>query len=255
LEFSKPANPHIKANQIETLLHELVVELCTEIRTVFNITIGRNDIVDLESSTEKKFSRHFIVHFPTGELFADAVECGVFVKSFVGRLAEEVATGELYGRSPVLAQCLFVYSQVSKSTTTPPSRSSVVGSNTDEKHNEDGPTEDHPSPQISQRQSYLKEPSTSSKMDNTRKQTCFIDTGVYTRNRIFRLMGSVKYGKPTSGTLRVSSTNQFPFGDTFGNEHFFAPLSESNDSSKIPENDMVVVRRQKYSSIYSDLRQ
>lgn len=241
LEFSKPANPQIKANEIETLLNELVKELCTELRTVFNITISRKNIVDLESSTEAKFSRHFMVHLPKGELFADAVECGVFVKSFVGRLAEEVATGELHERSPVLARCLFVYSQVSKPAALPPQlRSSIGSSSTDDETHRDEQTVD-PSSKISQ-QASLKGPSIGTTMDNSRKKTCFIDIGVYTRNRIFRLMGSVKYGKSTSAALRVSSTNQFPFQDNFGNEHFFSRSLEPNDSNGIPEDDIEKVR-------------
>jgi Herpesviridae UL52/UL70 DNA primase len=40
--------------------------------------------------------------------------------------------------------------------------------------------------------------------------TCLLDLGVYTRNRIFRLLGSCKFGKPA--TLHISRSNQFDLG-------------------------------------------
>ncbi len=55
---------------------------------------------------------------------------------------------------------------------------------------------------------------------------CFVDIGVYTRNRIFRILGSVKYGKPTSAALRIAEANEFPFPGGFGNELFY----KSNDN-------------------------
>lgn len=238
LEFSKPANPQIEPNQIEILLNELIAELCTDLLSAFNIAISRKDIVDLESSTEKKFSRHFIVHFPDKRLFADAIECGAFVKSFVGRLAEEVATGKLQDRSPVLAQCFFVHSQVSNSAKTPSSITSVGKSSTNEAQNRGDTAEDHTLSKLSQPQPYWKEASLNSKLNNNKGKTCFIDTGVYTRNRIFRLMGSVKYGKPMSAALRVSSTNQFPLGGYFGNTLSFSSSSEPNESNRISEDDL-----------------
>ena len=53
---------------------------------------------------------------PGEKLFENAVECGHFVKRFVGRLAEEVATGVLGERCPVLAECLFVNTKSTNTT-------------------------------------------------------------------------------------------------------------------------------------------
>ena len=63
------------------------------------------------------------------------------------------------------------------------------------------------------------------------KQTCFVDTGVYTRNRLFRLLGSKKFGKPSSAALRIASANKFPFPEGFRNENFYTPEIASNIAS------------------------
>lgn len=55
--------------------------------------------------------------------------------------------------------------------------------------------------------------------DKDRDKACFVDTGVYTRNRIFRLMGSMKYGKDASAALRIATSNQFPLG--ISNDDFY----------------------------------
>ena len=41
----------------------------------------RQDIVDMESSTEKKFSRHLIFHLENSVLFLNNIKCGEFVKN------------------------------------------------------------------------------------------------------------------------------------------------------------------------------
>ena len=187
LEYNKKANPNITEIDNEALLDEFITELNDELQKVYNITIDRTNIVDLDSSTEKKFSRHFIIHLPNGELFADAPICGIFVKNFIGRLAEEVATGEMATKCPTLAKYLFVQNKPNAAP--------------DEKEKD---------------------------FIGTRK-VCFVDTGVYTRNRVFRILGSVKYGKSSSASLRIASTNLFLFPKNFKNEMFYNPNGHDND--------------------------
>ncbi|KAL7550512.1 hypothetical protein ACHAWF_013751 [Thalassiosira exigua] len=168
LEFDCGANPHIKAKDAEVLMTEFISELCNEFQTTHGIRVTRSCIIDLDSSTEKKFSRHLIVHLPNRGLFADAWSAGAFAKNLVGRLMAEISTGELPERRPMLANHLFVRR--------------------------------------------------SSKSDTT----CFVDLGVYTRNRLFRLLGSVKYGKNTSAALRIAESNTFPFPNGFDNSKLYA---------------------------------
>jgi hypothetical protein len=150
LEYSKALNPDI---QEEPVLEELYLELAKEIEDHLDVKLERNMIIDLDSSNDTKFSRHWIVHLPGG-LFADAVAVGRFIKRWIGRLATEVATQQLQSTRPNLSKYLFVQT---------------------------------------------KDPA---------KPTCIIDLGVYTRNRLFRCLGSRKFGK--IAFLQISKENEYP---------------------------------------------
>ncbi len=209
LEYNKIANPDITNAENECLLNDFINELSSEISNTFNIAIDRRHVVDLDSSTEKKFSRHLIVHMPNGELFRDAPTCGVFVKKFVGRIAEEVATGTMEVKRPTLAKYLFVNdkSKSRKEAVSKTSPDNII--------------------QINSQQVQAPEPCAESGRHFEYNKTCFVDVGVYTRNRLFRLLGSSKFGKPTSAALRIASVNQFPFPDGFTNELFYHQVSVS----------------------------
>lgn len=187
LEFNKAANPQLSASVTEDLLTQLFSEIQLQFKTIHNICISRSDMVDLDSSTSKKFSRHWILHLPNGELFRDAREAGVFVKELVIRLEDERDSGLLERKGhELLANNLFVNAE---------------NSNNEEK-----------------------------------KLTRFIDLGVYTRNRIFRLLGSTKFGKPPDAALRIASANEFPFPDDFDNSKFYLPeMSKPEVDSKTSE--------------------
>ena len=150
LEYSKIYNTDV--DEVK-LLEEFRLELETEFKTSFDISFEASQLIDLDSSTDAKFSRHWILDLKDC-LFEDASTVGRFVKRMVGRLAEDLATDQLRQRRPTLAKYLFV--------------------NTKE----------------------------------AGKTSCFIDLGVYTRNRLFRVFKSSKFGK--TATLEVSKTNRFP---------------------------------------------
>ncbi|CAJ1924658.1 unnamed protein product [Cylindrotheca closterium] len=150
LEFSKTYNTDIDSDQ---LLLEFRQELAAELMTHFEISLDAQQIIDLDSSTDAKFSKHWIVDTPNC-LFVDAPTVGRFVKRLVSRLADEMATGHLAQRQPELAKHLFV------------------------------------------------------KTKEENKTSCFIDLGVYTRNRLFRCFASSKFGK--KATLEVSRSNKYP---------------------------------------------
>ena len=149
LEFSRAFNPDIDEAPV---LKELFLELAKEIQEQLEVKLERNMLIDLDSSNDKKFSRHWIVHLPG--LFADAVAVGRFIKRWIGRLATEVATQQLQKTRPHLSKYLFVET---------------------------------------------KDPA---------KPTCIIDLGVYTRNRLFRCLGSRKFGK--TAFLQISEENEYP---------------------------------------------
>jgi hypothetical protein len=212
----------------DRLLMELYQELATELqeqygKEVFHCPstncsfklrpLHRNDIVDLDSSTVTKFSRHWIVHVPVVRvvidkekstsstdtmsevLFPDSAAVGAFVRQWVSRMAEQHATGQLgkSNGSTTLQKYLFL-----------PKKSKTNNDNTDQTT------------------------TTTTAAPNTNQTTCLIDLGVYTKNRLFRLMGSMKYGKPITAAFRIADTNQFTFMNGFGNECFYVPAMEQN---------------------------
>lgn len=177
LEFNKSSNPQLTPTITEEFLTQLFVELRHQIQHTYNIPIERSCMVDLDASTPTKFSRHWILHLPNGDLFSDAREVGIFVNAFVSRLEAEKASGVLQSRGhELLADHLMVITEPCL--------------------NDDNPT---------------------------KRLTRIIDLGVYTRNRIFRLMGSTKFGKPTTSALRIAEANEFPFANGFNNAKFYQP--------------------------------
>lgn len=200
LEYNKEANQHLcqddDANR--KLMQQFIQQLIFEIKSQFNIDIHPENIVDLDSSTSSKFSRHLIVHMPGGELFQNAMECGVFVKSFVGRLVDEIVTGTMDDHE---YDALKKYFLVNSST--------QLEQRQQQQEEED--QEQNPHQNMHNHVALL-------------QKTPFVDTGVYTRNRLFRLMGSSKYGKPVNAALRIADSNQFPFPEDFGNHKFYQPV-------------------------------
>ena len=173
IEFNLDSNQEISPVR-EALMDELWLELQAEIQCQFpNIgKVERSHLVDLDSSTTAKFSRHWILH--TRCLFTDNAAVGTFVHNFISRLATAKANRSLETSDrPLLQKYLFV------------------------------------NPPASGR--------------NQQQQQCLIDLGVYTRNRLFRLLGSSKYGKPPSAALRIADRNAFPFPPGFTNASFYMP--------------------------------
>lgn len=195
LEFSKEANPDISDQDSAELLEDFIAELSAEFQRIYDMDVHRSCIVELDSSTCKKFSRHLVVHLPNDALFESAIAAGRFVRVLVGRLAEEAANGRLEETRPALAKHLFVNTKPKLSRDSTESDGDLRASST---------------------------PQSSPHNDTT----CFIDMGVYTRNRLFRLLGSSKYGRPASAALRISDSNTFPFPEGFTNESFYVPDME-----------------------------
>ena len=98
MEFNKRANPRLTQDVTEELLADLFEELRDQFRRTYGLPIRRSCMVDLDSSTSKKFSRHWILHLPRGALFADARAAGTFVRGLVARLDRERASGALRAR-------------------------------------------------------------------------------------------------------------------------------------------------------------
>jgi len=211
LEYNKEANPQlsrdIDANR--QLMEQFIQQLILEIKDQFNIDIRLENIIDLDSSTKSKFSRHLIVHMPNGELFRDAMECGVFVKNFVGRLVDEIVTGTMGDEYGALKKYFLV-----NSTALPLEQPQAEVHELQEQKQDQCQNVPHHCIGV--------------------QKTPFVDIGVYTRNRLFRLLGSSKFGKPASAALRIAETNQFSFPQDFGNHKFYKPDTEESHTEVDP---------------------
>eukprot|EP00978_Attheya_sp_CCMP212_P017151 scaffold45541_cov49-Attheya_sp.AAC.4 len=247
LEFNKMANPEITNDICEVLMTEFMAELSNQFMDLYSIQMDQSNVVDLESSTALKFSRHWLVHLPGGHLFSDAVATGTFVKLFVGRLAEEVATGQLAPRRPILAKYLFVNAQAPKKK--PLLQTDIVpNENLTQPTHTQSSTGSRPTTALdSETQDELGKVTPARERSSQQEivaiedpKTCFVDLGVYTRNRLFRLMGSSKFGKPASAALRIASANAFSFPEGFENSKFYVPdlvVETQTDHSSDCEND------------------
>jgi hypothetical protein len=120
----------------------------------------------------------------------------------VGRLVDEIVTGCMGDEYDALKQYFLV---------NPKSRDEELISKDEEQlhhHQQNASQRKDDCPQNTQQLSI-------------RQKIPFVDTGVYTRNRLFRLLGSSKYGKSVSATLRIAESNKFPFPPNFGNHRFY----------------------------------
>jgi len=78
------------------MVRYLVELLKRELADRFGLRVEDEDLVELDSSTPAKFSRHLVVRAP-GVAFRDNVHAGAVAKSLVARAAEARAGGDARG--------------------------------------------------------------------------------------------------------------------------------------------------------------
>jgi hypothetical protein len=112
LEYAKAYNRDVDEM---ALLDEFRDELAAELFTHLNVMLEVSQIIDLDSSTEAKFARQWMLDLKDGlfeeakfarhwmldlkdGLFEDAPTAGRFIKRLVSHMAKELATGRLKDR-------------------------------------------------------------------------------------------------------------------------------------------------------------
>ena len=89
LEFAKRNNPGHTDEDGDAMV-DLVVELtCEEIFQRFGLKISADAIVELDSSTEAKFSRHLTIPLPGKRALASNAHAGAIAAAVVGRIYEK----------------------------------------------------------------------------------------------------------------------------------------------------------------------
>ena len=153
LEFYKTKNPDLQGISILDTFINLV---CFYLREKFDISCNRGDIIDLDSSTSDKFSRHLIFHMP-GSLFCNNIQCGNFVKYIYEMVRRKLIRNESQNVDGLKPMDIDYEEEIE-----PPDGINIG------------------------------ELFVTNKDD---KKTFFADLGVYTKNRNFRLYGSSKFSK------------------------------------------------------------
>ncbi|XP_040098983.1 DNA-directed primase/polymerase protein isoform X2 [Oryx dammah] len=198
LEFNKLANPGADGKKMVALLIEHV---CKALQEFYTVNCSAEDVLNLDSSTEEKFSRHLIFQL-RDVAFKDNIHVGNFVRKILQPAFHLIAsedddmTPEMTGRefthfSETASEQGTCFSKMSadndvgKSWTLNSEKLGRLGS------------AQQSSPDLS---------FVIVKNDMGEKRL-FVDLGVYTRNRNFRLYKSSKIGKRVA--LEVAEDNRF----------------------------------------------
>ncbi|XP_055423396.1 DNA-directed primase/polymerase protein isoform X4 [Bubalus kerabau] len=198
LEFNKLANPGADGKKMVALLIEHV---CKALQEFYTVNCSAEDVLNLDSSTEEKFSRHLIFQLHD-VAFKDNIHVGNFVRKILQPAFHLIAsededmTPETTGRefthfSETPSEQETCFSKMSTDNNVGESRTS-----NSEKLGRLGSAQQS-SPDLS----FL-----IVKNDMGEKRL-FVDLGVYTRNRNFRLYKSSKLGKYVA--LEVAEDNRF----------------------------------------------
>ncbi|XP_075842862.1 DNA-directed primase/polymerase protein [Microtus pennsylvanicus] len=180
LEFNKLANPEADGKRMVALLIEHV---CKALEELYNVHCSAEDVFNLDSSTEEKFSRHLIFQLHDAA-FKDNIHVGNFVRKIL-QPALHLITQEDEDKIPEeMGHEASCFSDVPLEQET----------------SEAWETPELPK-QHSPDLSFLV-------VKNGIGEKClFVDLGVYTRNRNFRLYQSSKIGKCVA--LEVAEDNRF----------------------------------------------
>ncbi|XP_053315359.1 DNA-directed primase/polymerase protein [Spea bombifrons] len=187
LEFHKPSNPGAHGRTMVALVIEFFIKKLEE---YYGIKCSAECVLNLDSSTEEKFSRHLIFVLPNAA-FKDNIHVGHFIKS---ALQPVFSSAELKSTKAEL---------LNGSNNAPPLLKDPVK------------FPSHKSPiRVDEcnviQETNGKEYDLSSLIVNDKRggKQLFIDLGVYTKNRNFRLYKSSKLGK--NAFFEVAEDNTFP---------------------------------------------
>ncbi|XP_077999309.1 DNA-directed primase/polymerase protein-like [Glandiceps talaboti] len=189
LEYSKEYNTNCDGVQMVNTLIECV---CHFLEEIYDIQCDRRNVIDLDSTTDKKFSRHLIFQLP-GAAFRNNSHAGSFVNHVCTSIANHITRSVSHG--------------------------------TDENDNEEaqnsisGSSESREEPKVkrlkvdnidqTKEQCFLSQHDLQKLFIKNKngEKVIFVDQGVYTRNRNFRLFKCAKEGKPN--ILELSAENQY----------------------------------------------
>ncbi|XP_029773206.1 DNA-directed primase/polymerase protein [Suricata suricatta] len=197
LEFNKLTNPEADGKKMVSLLIEHV---CKALQDLYRVNCSAEDVFNLDSSTDEKFSRHLIFQLHD-VAFKDNVHVGNFVRKIL-QPAFHLIASEDYSISETTGHEFSLFSE------TPVKQGISFGKISPDKDGGESCT-------LNSKALERPEPAKQSSPDlsflvvktNTGEKQLFVDLGVYTRNRNFRLYKSSKIGKHVA--LEIAEDNKF----------------------------------------------
>eukprot|EP01083_Nonionella_stella_P059719 156298_1 len=90
IEYETQYNTNINGDELMIIFKQFLIEYIT---IHLSIPITTCDIIDLESSTAIKFSRHLIILFPTNSVFSNNQQCGIFVRKMCDEIRKLAKNG------------------------------------------------------------------------------------------------------------------------------------------------------------------
>ncbi|NXQ65269.1 PRIPO protein, partial [Quiscalus mexicanus] len=197
LEFYKPANPDADGKSMVMKLIELVSQ---KLKEFYDVNCSSEDVLNLDSSTDEKFSRH-LIFLPQKTVFKDNTHIGNFVRTILQpaiRLMQSRAAVIPTEEAGNVFQCS--------------AGAGLDGSLTNLPAVEDD-SKDRPA--IAHETKDVEMPHQGENLDfsflivNDKEgnKQLFVDLGVYTKNRNFRMYKSSKAGKNV--ILKIAEDNKF----------------------------------------------
>ncbi|XP_067154068.1 DNA-directed primase/polymerase protein isoform X1 [Apteryx mantelli] len=199
LEFYKPANPGADGKSMVAKFIELVSQKLEEF---YDVNCSAKDVLNLDSSTDEKFSRH-LIFLPHKTVFKNNIHVGNFVRTILqpamalmesnaAALIPEKRTGRVFQCSAPtggLDGSLINLSAVEDASKSWPS---IANKTTEIETSDQGENSEFSFLVVN---------------DKEGRKQLFVDLGVYTKNRNFRMYKSSKAGKNV--ILKIAEDNKF----------------------------------------------
>ncbi|KAF7666240.1 hypothetical protein LDENG_00112840 [Lucifuga dentata] len=183
LEFYIPSN---KRADGRAMVSSLIQYICDKLMDVYGIECSAKDVLNLDSSTDEKFSRHLIFNLPNAA-FKDNIHVGKFIHTILQQVPSVSKKRHFLN--------IGMNSQTEDSGTCVPELNPAKGSGTAD------------SPQSKKCKQEERDLSFLWVKNKDGQERLFVDLGVYTKNRNFRLYKSSKVGKNAAFT--VADDNKF----------------------------------------------
>ncbi|XP_063074678.1 DNA-directed primase/polymerase protein [Engraulis encrasicolus] len=187
LEFQRIFNPSMDG---ESMVAFLIQYVCKKLDEVYSLKCSSKDVLNLDSSTEEKFSRHLIFVLPNAA-FKDNSHVGHFIHAILRPVLNMANNsshhGENFAASTTDEQSIDPLASMEH---IPCGESGMLGN-----------------PQPKRRKPKEDDLSLLLVKNKEGQSQLFVDLGVYTKNRNFRLYKSSKLGK--NAAFVVAKDNQF----------------------------------------------